>query len=168
MKRARLAFAATIAGALAAGGLTLAAQSQPAPKAPQIPDQSRFSPDGRWVAFNSDDSGEHQVYVTKFPTSGERWQVSADSGVQPIWRRDGRELYYLGLDGTMFAVDVRGTETFETGKPRPLFQAPVGAVNSGIEQYATVDGNRFLILKQIDRPPRPISVLVNWPSLLRK
>lgn len=131
-------------------------------------DQSRFSPDGRWIAYNSNESDKNQVYVTKFPTTGERWQVSADGGVQPMWRRDGRELYFLGLDSTMFAVEIRPAANFEAGVPRPLFHAPVGAVNPNIEQYATVDGNRFLILKQIERQARPIHVIVNWPALLKK
>ena len=85
-----------------------------------------------------------------------------------MWRRDGRELYYLALDGTIFAVEIRTGASLEAGVPRPLFRAPVGAVNLAVEQYATVDGERFLVLKQVERPSRPINVVVNWPSLLKK
>jgi serine/threonine protein kinase/Tol biopolymer transport system component len=135
---------------------------------PQSIDQSRFSPDGRRVAYNSKESGKDEVFVTKFPATGERTQVSVDGGVQPMWRRDGRELYYLGLDGTMFAVEIKEGERIAAGAPRSLFQATVGAVNPSIEQYATVDGERFLILKPVDRTQRPINIIVNWSALLKK
>jgi serine/threonine protein kinase len=136
--------------------------------APQDVDQPRFSPDGHWIAYNAPESGKEQVYVVRFPPTGERWQVSVDGGAQPMWRRDGRELYYLALDGTIFAVEIRTGASLEAGVPRPLFRAPVGAVNLAVEQYATVDGERFLVLKQVERPSRPINVVVNWPSLLKK
>jgi DNA-binding winged helix-turn-helix (wHTH) protein len=69
--------------------------------------QSQFSPDGRWIAYHSNESDQHEVYVTPFPPIGEPVQVSSGGGVQPVWRQDGRELYYLGLDGTLIAVEVR-------------------------------------------------------------
>jgi hypothetical protein len=101
------------------------------------------------------------VYVQRFPSTEQRWQVSTGGGVQPVWRGDGRELYILGLDGMLFAVDFR-PGTLDSVVPRPLFRPPIGAITWGTEQYATVDGNRFLVLKPVGRPQRPIHVIVNW------
>jgi len=128
-------------------------------------DQSRFAPDGRTIAYHSSESGRLEVYVTRFPPTGEQSQVSADGGVQPVWRRDSRELYYLDPNGMIFAVEIEPTN-LEPAAPRPLFRAPVGTVRADVEQYATVDGNRFLIMKPIEQPPRPISVIVNWPATI--
>ena len=125
-------------------------------------DQARFSPDTRFISYNFSESGRSEVYVEPFPPTGQRPQVSSAGGVQPMWRRDGAELYYLGLDGRMFAVPMRG---LAPGVPRALFQAPVGVIRDAVEQYATVDGDRFLLLKPFQTTPRPISVIVNWPSI---
>jgi Tol biopolymer transport system component len=130
-----------------------------------IIDQSQFAPDGRSIAYNSSESGRLDVYVTRFPPTGEQSQVSAEGGVQPVWRRDGRELYYLDPNGMIFAVEIEPTN-LEPAAPRPLFRAPVGTVSDGVEQYTTVDGNRFLILKPIEHSTRPISVIVNWPATI--
>lgn len=80
-------------------------------------DQAQFSPDSRWIAYNANESGRLEVYVTAFPQAGERWPLSMEGGVQPAWRQDGRELYYLGLDGSLNAVE------FRTGE-RPQYSAP--------------------------------------------
>jgi DNA-binding winged helix-turn-helix (wHTH) protein len=128
-------------------------------------DQSRFSPDGRWIAYNSDESGDLQVYVTPFPPTGERWQVSAAGGVQPIWRRDSRELYYLDHESVLVAVEIDPTNG-HAGASRPLFRAPVGPLSGDVEQYATVDGTRFLVMKALERRQRPINVVVDWPAVV--
>jgi DNA-binding winged helix-turn-helix (wHTH) protein/Tol biopolymer transport system component len=129
-------------------------------------DQARFSPDARLIAYNSTESGRHEVYVVRFPPTGQHQQISLDGGVQPIWRSDGKELYYLGLDGNLFAVEI-DEATIGAGTPRPLFRAPVGPVRSEVEQYATLDGTRFLVLKPIERQPRPINVVINWPAAIK-
>jgi hypothetical protein len=128
-------------------------------------DQSRFAPDGRSIAYHSSESGRLEVYVTRFPPTGEQSQVSSDGGVQPVWRRDGQELYYLDPNGMIFAVEIEPTN-LKPAAPRPLFRAPVGTVSRDVEQYTTVDGARFLIMKPIEQPPRPISVIVNWPATM--
>ena len=70
--------------------------------------QAQLSPDNRWIAYQEkDESGRFEVWVGRFPPTGERWRVSSDGGVQPVWRQDGRELFYLGLDGTLYAVEFR-------------------------------------------------------------
>jgi Tol biopolymer transport system component len=131
------------------------------------PDQARFSPDGKWVAFDMADSGRPQVYVIPFPATGQRWQISSDGGVQPLWRGDGRELFYLGLDGTLFAVTVATQRTFEPGIARPIFKTPLSA-SADIEQYAvTRDGQRFLILKPVKTVPEPPTLLLNWRASLK-
>jgi Tol biopolymer transport system component len=113
----------------------------------------RFSPDGHWVAYTSTESGRQEVYVRAFPLSDPRWQVSVAGGANPLWRRDGRELFYLTLDNRVMSavVNARGT-TFEAGVPSTLFNAgPVvrgAAALAGDRLYAvTSRGDRFLVLQ---------------------
>jgi Tol biopolymer transport system component len=129
---------------------------------------ARFSPDGKWLAFDSNESGIYQVNVVPFPPTGAKWQVSADGGEKPQWRRDGRELFFLAPDGKMMAVDVRLGETFEAGAPRTLFQAVAPTVDLG--QYAaTGDGQRFLIMMPAESTySDEIQVIVDWPGLIQK
>jgi Tol biopolymer transport system component len=80
-----------------------------------------FSPDGRWLAYQSNESGRAEIYVQNFPGPGGRWQVSTAGGVGPAWRADGKELFYAGPDQKLMAVDIQAGETFEAGVPRALF-----------------------------------------------
>jgi hypothetical protein len=114
---------------------------------PQGGDQATFSTDGGLIAFNSAASGRSEVYVQKFPPAGDPQQIS-NGGMQPVWRDDGLELYFIGLDDVVYAVAV-DVNKFKFGEPTPLFKAPVGALRSDIEQYATNDGKRFLFLKPV-------------------
>ena len=113
--------------------------------------QARFSPDGRWVAYASNEKGRAEVYVRAYPPSDARWQISVDGGSNPIWRRDGAELFFLSLDNHMMSALVRThSGGFETAVPTPLFQGPrisrSGALVSGDRYYAaTTRGDRFLI-----------------------
>lgn len=133
---------------------------------PKGGEQASFSKDGHLIAYSSQASGRFEVFVQAFPPAGEPQQVSVNGGVQPVWRQDGRELYYLGLDGTLFAVDVDG-KTLKLTEPRSLFRAPVGPLRVEIEQYATVDGQRFLFLTPVTRQQRPINVIINWPAAIK-
>jgi eukaryotic-like serine/threonine-protein kinase len=128
--------------------------------------QSQFSPDSRWIAYHSNESGRFEVYVTPFPPTGEPSRVSSGGGVQPVWRQDGRELYYLGLDGYLNAVAVRMGDRPEFSTRR-LFQTGLQPADN-VEQYAASrDGQRFLILKVVDdRNQSRIGVVLNWPLLL--
>ena len=130
-------------------------------------DQARFSPDGRWIAYNANETDRFEVYVTPFPASGETQPISSGGGVQPVWRDDGRELYYLGLNGFLHAVEMRPDGKRLHSSDRQLFQTGI-TPSSSIEQYsASADGQRFLILKPVDNKVRnSIGVVLNWPALL--
>ena len=128
--------------------------------------QARFSPDVRWVAYASNESGSHEVYVRAFPDTGGRWADSTRGGAQPQWRGDGKELFYLGLDGKMMAATiVAGPAGIGATEPRELFN--VGIVGPLLERrnrYAvTRDGLRFRVnLSAEDESSAPITVSVNW------
>ena len=91
------------------------------------PDQARFSPDGRWIAYNDLESGRFEIFVVPFPPTGERFKISTSGGVQPEWRGNGRELFYVDPLGTLMAVDIRPTPRFEADSPRPLFRTRLQA-----------------------------------------
>ena len=134
--------------------------------------QGRFSPDGRWVAYISNESGQYQVYVQSFPSSGGKWQVSTSGGAQPQWRRDGKELFYLTPDRKLMAVEVNGTgPTFVPGVPKPLFDAHVSSVFPGNANYYAVtgDGQRFLVNTLVgESAPVPFTVVMNWTAGLKR
>jgi Tol biopolymer transport system component len=135
-------------------------------------DEPRVSPDGRWLAFISNQSGRHEVYVEPFRRPGERVRVSANGGGQPRWRGDGKELFFLSPDGSLMALTVRtGAEGLEVGMPTPLVPAKtLRAVVQGpdYDDYdVSSDGQHFLI-KRAEGGERPrIHVLLDWPSLLK-
>lgn len=91
-------------------------------------DQAQFSPDGRWIAYNANESGRYEVYVVPFPPTGDKWQVSSAGGVQPRWRGDGNELYYLTPDGVLMAVDIRTDDKVHASTPRALFPTRLATV----------------------------------------
>jgi len=131
----------------------------------------RFSPDGRWIAYSSDESGRMEVYVQPFPQSGSKWQVSTGGGSEPHWRRDGKELFYLAPDRQIMAVAVRGESTFESEAPRPLFQTRVPFPGSiyRMNYDVTADGARFLVNTLVEGAgSSPINVVLNWPAGLKK
>ena len=121
----------------------------------------RFSPDGRWVAYASDESGRFEVYVQSFPSAGNKRQISAAGGQQPRWRNDGRALFYLAPDRTLMVVDLTLGTGVESGAPRGLFPAPI---SSATDRYAvSADGNRFLMPTATGGTGvPPISVVTGW------
>ena len=131
-------------------------------------DQGYFSPDGRWIAYASDETGRSEVFVQAFPVSGSKFQVSTAGGTEPRWRRDGRELYYLGADGRMMAVDVEPQPEFRVGVPRALFQTALMGLGIASRRYGvTADGRRFLMNVPVgDQEQSPITVTLNWTALL--
>jgi serine/threonine protein kinase/Tol biopolymer transport system component len=139
--------------------------------------QARFSPDGRFVAYTSNESGQNEVYVQPFPNaSGGKWVASKGGGNQPHWRRDGKELFYISLDSKMMAVDVTTTPAFGSGNPKALFAAPIfgAASTQNISRYdVTPDGQKFLInALAADAAAAvlasPITVVLNWQIGLKK
>jgi hypothetical protein len=126
--------------------------------------EPHFSFDGKWIAYGSNKSGTWQVYVISFPALDQGCQVSAGGGGQPRWRRDGKELYYLGPDGKMMAVDITAAPTLDCGPPRELFDTGL-RMNPVVDQYAvTPDGQRFLVLKPQEAAPAPLTVVLNWDA----
>jgi Tol biopolymer transport system component len=131
--------------------------------------QGNFSPDGRFVAYTSNESGRFQVYVQTFPLSDRKWQVSTDGGYEPRWRGDGREIYYLSEDRKLMAVSVGAGPSFAV--PNLLFQTQVheGVTSRRTHYVPSRDGQRFLINTQTaDALPNPITVVLNWQAELGK
>jgi hypothetical protein len=123
------------------------------------------SPDGKWVAYASDESGNWEIYVTIFPSGVGKWQVSRGGGTEPRWRGDGKELFYLGPTGTMTAVAVSTVGTFSTGTPTPLFQFHGRAAISSTDVFSydvSKDGKRFLVNRYV-KPASitPLTVVLN-------
>jgi hypothetical protein len=129
----------------------------------------QFSPDGKWIAYTSDESGRPEVYVQSFPASGGKWLISIAGGSQPRWRRDGKELFYLAPDGKLMAVPVNTGAGFEYGTATVLFQAPIQEFPSTIGYAVASEGQRFLI-RGISKEAKasPITVMTNWQALLKK
>jgi Tol biopolymer transport system component len=129
---------------------------------------ARWSGDGKWIAYVSNETGIDEIFVQPFPPTGGRWQVSVGGGDEPVWRADGRELYYIDANAMLVAVSVDGTPaSFTSVRSRPLFRigSPLG-IGFAHRYDAVPDGSRFLV--QIDAPqppPRPPVVIVNWPAL---
>jgi Tol biopolymer transport system component len=132
--------------------------------------QPAISPDGRWLAYASDESGRWEVYVQAFPQSGAKRAISTAGGVEPRWTRGGRELVYLGLDGTLTAVEISSGAELEVGGTRPLFRAPLGGEVTRYRNHyvVTADGQRFLVDIADESSREPISVVVNWDALIQR
>jgi Tol biopolymer transport system component len=147
----------------------------PVVRSPFDDSRGRISADGRWVAYHSNESGRDEVYVTSFPDALRRWRVSTGGGRYPKWRRDGRELFYLAPDDKLIAtaVDGRGA-AFNVGVTLALFDArPRSGGYLGFGQGSNFDvfpdGQRFLVNVSIEQAQTaPISVILNWPALLKK
>jgi Tol biopolymer transport system component len=135
---------------------------------------AKFSPDGKWVAYSSDESGQTQVYVRPFPVPGGKYQVSSAGGSQPVWRRDGKELFYIGADGKLMALEVKRSSKFEAGDVKVLFDTHIGNVfSSGLlpsrTNYAVSgDGQRFLMNSFMETSALPITVVLNWTADLKR
>ena len=121
-----------------------------------------FSPDTRFVAYVSDESGRDEVYVRPFPPGGGKWQVSESGGIQPRWSRDGKEIFYVE-DDTLIAVSVNTKPIFAVGSAERLFSDPNFANYSPQQTYdVTADGQRFVMVKNLGDPKYTIHVVQNW------
>src|SRR5262249_51808801 len=125
---------------------------------------AQFSPDGRWIAYASNESGNMEIYVSPFPSAAGKWQVSRAGGTEPRWRKDGKDLFYLSPDGKMMAVPVSTETTFETGVPVALFQTHRRQAISSQDVFSyavSADGKRFLIETRVEEPhAAPLAVLL--------
>ncbi len=131
-------------------------------------DEPRLSPDGQWIAYISTETGRWEIYVAAFPSFSLKHQVSKAGGAQPRWRGDGKELFYLSLDGKLMAVDIKATSTVETGLPRLLFQTHIRTSGLSDQCQASHDGQRFLLAEPVDEATAAITVLTNWTAALRR
>jgi Tol biopolymer transport system component/predicted Ser/Thr protein kinase len=125
---------------------------------------AQFSPDGRWIAYTSNESGRNEVYVQAFPGPGGKWQISTAGGGTPKWRKDGRELFYVGGDGRLMVASVRLDPSFESTSPVALFK--IGLVDSPDRQYeVSADGSRILA-NLVSRPAEsgPLTVALDWAA----
>ncbi|HEU5236336.1 MAG TPA: hypothetical protein VFU37_04295, partial [Pyrinomonadaceae bacterium] len=131
----------------------------------------RFSPDGHWVAYTSNESGVDQIYVRPFPSGAGQSMVSTNGGSQPRWRADGKELFYLSPDRKIMAVDIKEDATkFEPGTPKLLFEARMLIPPGNPTSYeVSRNGQRFLINTPVEQSSAsPLTVVLNWPALLNK
>jgi len=127
-----------------------------------------FSPDGRWVAYVSDESGLAQVYVRPFPEPGTRTQVSIEGGTAPVWSRNGRELFFAKGD-TLLAAAVTTGRTFTSGAVRRLFSGPYSFEEVTVNYDVTPDGKHFLVPRRtVDSAPRQLELIVNWLEELNR
>ncbi len=125
----------------------------------------RFSPDGRWIAYVSDEAGQPDVYVRPFPGPGEAHRISSGGGSQPRWRRDGRELFYV-VGQRLMAVPVTATTSFDAGAAAVLFDRKPARI---IDYDVAADGQSFLINSEVSGPEnRPMNIVVNWMAALKK
>ena len=133
---------------------------------------AQFSPDGRWIAYASNETGSMEIYVSPFPSASGKWQVSRGGGLEPRWRQDGKELFYVSPDGKMMAVAVKTGASIEASSPVAMFQThrrqPVATLD--VFSYdVSSDGQRFLIATKIEEPgSAPLSVVLNWASEMEK
>ena len=125
---------------------------------------ARFSPDGRWVAFVSNETSRSEVYVTRFDRPGEKWRISTDGGSKPCWRHDGRELFYLAANNRLMSVAIKPGDTFEASVPTALFKAdPLST-----EYDVTADGQRFLFIASAPGTQLlPFAVILDWTADLK-
>jgi eukaryotic-like serine/threonine-protein kinase len=125
----------------------------------------RFSPDGRWIAYVSDEAGQPDVYVRSFPGPGEAHRISSGGGSQPRWRRDGKALFYV-VGQRLMAVPISAAATFAAGVAKQLFDRKPARI---IDYDVAADGQSFLINSEVSSPEtKPINIVVNWMAALKK
>jgi hypothetical protein len=133
-----------------------------------------LSPDGRWLAYQSDETGRIEVFIRPFPNTGDaKVRVSSDGGTGPVWARNGRELFYLRGDNTMMAAMVTGSPALRVGEPLPLFRLPAHLAELDAHWYTPWDigpDGRFLMVRSVDggrRNATPLIVVENWLEELK-
>jgi Tol biopolymer transport system component len=135
----------------------------------------RFSPDGKWVAYNSDDSGITEVYVQRIPSDGVKWKISQNGGVRPRWRRDGKEIFFIETGnvngaGRLMAAPVELGTSVRVSASQPIVEVPFVPANANNYPYSvSADGQRILVIQSADDADRlAMTIVLNWTALLRK
>jgi Tol biopolymer transport system component len=127
----------------------------------------RFSPDGRWIAYTSNETGRAEVYVQPYPASGAKWTISTSGGSVPQWRADGKELFYQGPDEAIYGVAMTLGASLDAGPPKQLFRRHL-QVQGGISRNrwaVTADGQRFLLNVALEeKVSAPFSLVLDWPQ----
>jgi hypothetical protein len=125
----------------------------------------KLSPNGRWLAYVSNEQKRTEIFVQTFPTPGDKWQISTHGGLFPVWSRDGKELYFIGADQKLMAADLKDGPD-KAGAPQPLFDIRLGG---GAEGFDVGNDGRFLVPTQVTQATAaPITVVVNWQTALKK
>ena len=125
--------------------------------------QGKLSPDARWLAYMSNESGKNEIYIVSFPDNRQKWRISVDGGFAPRWRADGKELFYT-LDDRVFAVSLEPGEGFRIGAPIVLFE-----MRRLLDYAVSSNGQRFLVNAIAGQPASPpITVVLNWTAALKQ
>jgi hypothetical protein len=141
----------------------------PVVKTPFIEMRPRFSPDGRWIAYQSDESGRSEIYVRQFPGPGGRLQVSTSGGSEPWWSADGREIFYLDEEENIVSVAVRAADVFTAALPEVLFKARLCQSGQRNRYLVASDGQRFLMVSPVESQTiPPMTVVLNWDAALAR
>jgi hypothetical protein len=157
--------------------MTLPANSCSAPKLATLPyweTTAKFSPDGKWIVYQSDETGRTEVYVRPFEgkeASGAKWLISDGGGGQPRWSHDAKQILYLTVDGKLMAANVSTNPAFKSSPPHLLFAPPMnsqGALGRFHNWDMTHDGQRFLVETRGEASAAPVTVMVNWAARLKK
>jgi len=164
-----LLYFAAPSGEMAQDIFVVPLNGEPTPRAviqtPFADVEPQFSPDGRWLAYLSNATGRHEVYVEPFPPTGkDRVQISNTSARQPMWSRDGKELFFVNNQRKLYAVDVSTASGFQFGTPRFLFDLPADVFNARSSYAPSRDGKRFLVNTLLENAAPPINVLLNWTA----
>jgi Tol biopolymer transport system component len=146
-------------------------KAQPFLRTPFNESAPRFSPDGRWLAYVSDESGHWEIYVQPYPGPGGKWQISTEGGTEPTWNPNGHELFYRSGD-KMMVVEIATQPSFTVGKPRVLFEGRYEPSPATSPNYdVSPDGQRFLMFKTAEASeatPTQINVVLNWFEELKR
>ena len=167
-----IAYTSTSSGSSDVWILPLSGDRKPFPlvETPSQETGAVFSPDVRWIAYTTNETGQGNVVVQPFPGSGGKYQISREGGGRPVWRADGKELFYLGVDGTLMAVPFDANRQSPPGVPQALFRTAAPIFGSSHGQYAvTKDGQRFLVNATPQQSSEaPLTVVLNWTATIRK
>ena len=137
-------------------------------QSPQEDGLATFSPDGRFVAYRSNESGSSEVYVQTFPASGGKWSISTNGGQNPFWSPRGKELFFIAPDNKLMSVEIGSGTSFEPGKPHALFDLAAVRTAQSLQYHVSADGQRFLFNSRMAEATSSVAVVINWTADLKK